>query len=208
MPLTKIIIVTPRGITLLACGQPPQETPKNIRDQPIDGEFYVLSGILILIESVLFSYLVNSMQNQARSTSWALAIDRSIAIDWLATPAIGRYICAPPCPTLYGWSLVVTSASLECSRPTAIANKQWFNSQWAGQNGVCLINFDGSSANVTLFSFRKIFVLKSFWLAVNLFRNDIGPTYQSSDDSKGGPGWAMAPPEFWLAPCLPTPVFS
>jgi len=76
------------------------------------------------------------------------------------------------------------------------------------KTGVCLINFDGSSANVTLFSSRKIFVLKSFWLAVNLFRDDIGPTYQSSDDSKGGPGWAMAPPEFWLAPCLPTPVFS
>jgi len=39
---------------------------------------------LVLIESVLFSYLVNSMQNQARSTSWASAIDRST--------------CWPPCP--------------------------------------------------------------------------------------------------------------
>jgi len=54
---------------VLSYGQPPQETPKNMRDQSIDGEFYVLSGILILIESVLFSYLVNSTQNQARSTS-------------------------------------------------------------------------------------------------------------------------------------------
>jgi len=37
----------------------------------------------MLIESVLFSYLVNSMQNQARSTSWASAIDL------LATPGVG-----------------------------------------------------------------------------------------------------------------------
>jgi len=74
---------------VLAYGQSPQETPKNIRNQPIDGEFYVLSGILILIESVLFSYLANLMQNQARSTSWASAINRSIAIDLLATPGVG-----------------------------------------------------------------------------------------------------------------------
>ena len=74
---------------MLAYGQPPQETQKNIRDQPIDWEFYVLSGILILIESVLFSYFVNSMENQAQSTSWALAINRSIAIDLLATPGVG-----------------------------------------------------------------------------------------------------------------------
>jgi len=31
--------------------------------------------------------------------------------------------------------------------------------QWAGQTGVCRINCDGSSANVTLFSSRKIFLL-------------------------------------------------
>jgi len=54
---------------VLAYGQPLQETPKKIRDQPIDGEFYVLSGKSILIESVLFSYLVSSTQDQARSTS-------------------------------------------------------------------------------------------------------------------------------------------
>jgi len=38
----------------------------------------------ILIEKVIFRYLVNSIQNQARSTSW------HSAIDLLATPAI-RY---------------------------------------------------------------------------------------------------------------------
>jgi len=74
---------------VLASGQPSQKTRKDLRDQPIDGESYVLSGILILIESVLFSNLVNSMQNQARSTSWASAIDRSIAIDLLATRVVG-----------------------------------------------------------------------------------------------------------------------
>jgi len=36
----------------------------------------------------------------------------------------------------------------------------WFNSQWAGQTSVSFVNFDGSSANVTLFSSRKIFL---FW---------------------------------------------
>jgi len=59
----------PRGICRATYGQPSQETPKKIRDQPIDGELYVLSGMLIMIESVLFSYLVNAIQNQARSTS-------------------------------------------------------------------------------------------------------------------------------------------
>ena len=71
-----------------AYGQPSQEAPKNIRDQPTDGEFYVLSGILILTESVPFSYLVNSMQNQARSTSWASAIDL------LATPDVLYFLNA------------------------------------------------------------------------------------------------------------------
>ena len=32
-------------------------------------------------------------------------------------------------------------------------------------------------------------------------------TSMSSGDSKGGPGGAMATPDFWLAPCLATPVF-
>jgi len=78
---------------VLAYGQPPQETPNNLPDQPIHGELYVLSGILI--ESVLFSYLVNSMQSQARSTSWVSAIDRSIAIDLLAIPAVGKQLRSP-----------------------------------------------------------------------------------------------------------------
>jgi len=37
-----------------------------------------------LIEKSSFRYLVNSMQNQARSTNRDSAIDRSIAIDMLA----------------------------------------------------------------------------------------------------------------------------
>ena len=40
------------------------------------------------LKSVLFRYRVNSMQNLARSTNWDSAIDRSIAIDLLATPAL------------------------------------------------------------------------------------------------------------------------
>jgi len=43
---------------------------------------------VILIEKCFFRYLVNSMQNQARSTNWHSAIDLSIAIDLLATPAL------------------------------------------------------------------------------------------------------------------------
>jgi len=40
------------------------------------------------LKSVLFTYLVNSMQNQARSTNWDSAIDLSIAIDLMATPVL------------------------------------------------------------------------------------------------------------------------
>ena len=29
----------------------------------------------------------------------------------------------------------------------------------------------------------------------------------TSDDFNGGPGWAMPPPDFWLAPSRPPPVF-
>jgi len=45
------------AVAVLANGQPSQETPNNIRDQPIDGELYVLSGILMLIESVFLVFL-------------------------------------------------------------------------------------------------------------------------------------------------------
>jgi len=40
------------------------------------------------LTSVLYRYLVNSMQNQARSTIWHSAIDRSIAINVLAAPGL------------------------------------------------------------------------------------------------------------------------
>jgi len=79
----------------------------------------------------------------------------------LNSHAIGRYICAPPYPTLYRWILVVTSASEDCGRLTVILQT---NSDSARneqvKTSVCRVNFDGSSANVTLFSSRKIFL---FW---------------------------------------------
>jgi len=39
--------------------------------------------------NVLYRYLVNPMQNQARSTSWDSATHPSIAIDVLVTPGVG-----------------------------------------------------------------------------------------------------------------------
>jgi len=40
------------------------------------------------LKNVLFRYVVISVWNQARSTNWDSAIDRSIAIDVLATPGL------------------------------------------------------------------------------------------------------------------------
>jgi len=54
--MTGNIVQNLAASAVLAYGQPPQETPKNIHGQLIDGEFYVLSGILILIQSVLFNF--------------------------------------------------------------------------------------------------------------------------------------------------------
>jgi len=41
------------------------------------------------LKNILFKHLVNSVQNHARSTNRDSAIDQSIAIDLLATPAFG-----------------------------------------------------------------------------------------------------------------------
>jgi len=57
-----------------------------------------------MIESVLFSYLVNSMQNQAWSTSWALAINRSIVIN--------LRLVDHPWYTMLEWNAVACSKTL------------------------------------------------------------------------------------------------
>jgi len=56
-----------------------------VNNQLMD-DFYVLSKILI--ENCSFQLSCQSMQNQARSTNWHSAIDRSIAIDLLAIPGV------------------------------------------------------------------------------------------------------------------------
>ena len=63
--------------SVLACGQPSQEAPKNT-NQLMDN-FYVLSGILV----EKYSFQVSCEFNAKLG-----AIDRSIAIDLLATPAL------------------------------------------------------------------------------------------------------------------------
>ena len=64
--------------------------------------------------------------------------------------------------SLYGWNLAVTCVSLVYSRHTAIANKVCSDSTRSEQveTSVYCINFDGSSANVTLFISRNILL---FW---------------------------------------------
>ena len=52
---------------------------------PTNSWIIFLYSLEYWLTSVLYKYLVNSVQNQARSTNWHSAIDRSIAID-LATP--------------------------------------------------------------------------------------------------------------------------
>jgi len=49
----------------LVYGQPSQETPKNMHDQPIDGLF--LCAFWKLIEKCCLRQLANSMQNQVQS---------------------------------------------------------------------------------------------------------------------------------------------
>jgi len=61
-----------------------------------------------------------------------------------------RCICAPPCPALYWWNLVVTSASWDWRWHTVNPNKVCSDSIRNEQvkTSACRINFDGISTNV------------------------------------------------------------
>jgi len=52
-----------------------------------------------------------------------------------------HYICAPPCPTLNGWNVVVSSASKDCSRPSAITSKvcSYLTCNAQVETSVCII---------------------------------------------------------------------
>jgi len=68
-------------------------------------------------------------------------------------------ICTPPYLTLYGWNLVVSSARWDRSGPTAIGNNVCSDSTGKVETSAFLINFDGSSADVTLFSSQKMLLV-------------------------------------------------
>jgi len=81
-----------------------------------------------------------------------------------------RYTYAPPSATLHGSHLNVTSATVDLQLASKVLCSDTTRNEKVNTS-VCRINFDGSSANVTLFSSQIILLLWNVfsWLRVICF---------------------------------------